>query len=276
VSPRALLVVALCGGCYPWVGGTWDDYAMPDEVQIVGSAIHTERLGGYWSSNTPWGDLWWGWLGEPVPGLTALSLLAPEGPGCFRGQPNELVVTELLADPGATASVLRGPEVFELPYNGTQSRFVGRVDDIPGGTYDLDPVQSDNAGVLEAYPLLSMPPGVAIDGPPMSGPTVNTGSLDALTFTWDPATLAADWFWVQAGISSLSPTGYVPYEWVVCVVPFEDGELTVPTVLWTDSERADAVYIDMGPLDERLGQVGDRAFTASSVGVRRSSGILRL
>lgn len=276
MSPRALVFLALCGGCYPWVGGRWEDYDMPDEVQVVASAVQLERLGGYWSDNSPVGELWWGWLGAPEPGLSALDMLAPEGPGCARGEPSEDVVTGLLADPGASISLLRGADIFELPFDEPSQRFELVVDDIPAGTYDLDSVSSDNAGILEAHPLLSMPPGVAVDGPPFSGQVPNTGSLDELVFSWDPATQAADWFWVEARIAGLTPMGFSPYEWVNCIVPFADGVLEVPPVLWTDTRRADAVYIFMGPVDERLEQIGDREFTVSSIGARRSAGILGL
>ncbi len=272
----ALLVLVLCGGCYPWVDGRWEDYAMPDQVQVVGAAIQLERLGGYWGDTSPEGELWWGWLSEPQAGLSALDMLAPEGPGCARGAPDETLVTGLFEEPGASVSVLRGPEIYELPYDELEQRFALQVDEIATGSYDLDPVLSDAAGALEAHPFLSMPPGVPIDGPPLSGAVANEGTLEDLVFSWDASTQAADWFGVEARIAESSPAGYVAFEWVSCLVPFSDGELSIPTALWSDPDRAAAVYIFMGPVDERVEQVGDRDFTASTVGVRRSAGILRL
>ncbi len=272
----ALALLALCGGCYPWLPGSWDDYAMPDQVQLFASAVHVEKLGGYWSDDTPEAELWWGWSEEPMQGVTALDMIAPGGPGCVRGEPSETVVTSLLIDPGAAASVLRGPDVFELPYNELRARFEAYTEDIGAGSYDLDPVQSDNAGVIEAYPLLSVPAGVPIEGPPLAGPIVNNGTLDGLNFTWDASNPTADWFLVEASISGLTSSGFVPYEWVVCLVPFGDGELSVPEVMWEDGARADAVYITMGTVDEIMVPVGDQDVAASGLGARLSQGILRL
>ncbi len=276
MSRRALLVLLACGGCYPWVGGRWADYELSDEVQLVGAAVSTERLGGYWADPSPTAELWWGWLGAPEQGLSAMDMIAPGGPGCTRGEPSEAVLTDLLADPGATVSLVRGPQAYELPFDAGALRFEASTDTIPAGSYSLDPVQSDHAGVLEASPLLSMPPGINFEGPPVAAQTVMDGSLDGLEFSWDPSTAAADWVFVEARISGLTSTGYSPYEWAVCVVPFADGQLTVAPALWTDTGRADAVYLFMGTVDERLEPVGDRDISASTVGVRRSVGILRL
>lgn len=276
MRPRALLALALCGGCYPWVGGRWADYSDPETVQLVGAAVTTERLGGYWADDSPEASIWWGWLGAPVEGMSALDMVAPGGPGCTRGEPSELVFTDLLADPGATVSLVRGPDDYELPFDDTALRFEAITDTLAAGSYSLDPVLSDDGGLLEADPLLSVPPGINFDSPPLAAQTVMDGTLDDLVFSWEPSTGAADWVFVEARISGLTSSGYSPYEWAVCIVPFEDGQLTVAPALWSDPDQAEAVYLFMGTIDERLEPVGDRDFSASTVGVRRSVGILRL
>ena len=274
---RALcLCLALGGGCYPWVDGEWADYELTDEVQVVGSAVLTDRLGGYWAADVTEAEIWWGWLGAPEPDLFAPDMVAPAGAGCARGEPTEAVLTDLLADPGASVSQLRGAADLELPFDDLDLRFEAVADALPAGAYDLDPVLGAASGVLEAESLCMMPPGVGIEGPPLAGPTVADGTLDDLVFTWDPSTAAADWVMVEARVSGLTSSGYSPYEWAVCLVPFEDGELTVAPVLWSDTERAEAVYVFMGTLTESLEPVGDRGFWASTVSVRRSVGILRL
>jgi hypothetical protein len=272
----ALLCLALCAGCYPWVGGRWADYELPDEVQLVAVATQTEWLGGYWGDPPPEAELWIGWLPQPEPGTTALEVLSPEGAGCHRGEPSEASLTARLGEPGAASVTLLGPERYTLPWVGQRQRFELSTSLLPSGSYALEPVDTAHGGTLQADPLLALPPGVAVEGPPMSGQLVQSGALEDLIFTWEPATGAADWFFVEVRLSELGPTGFVPYEWVHCLVPFTEGVVEVPPVLWTDPGRGDAVYVFSGPVDESLGPVGERPIAASGFGLARSAGILRL
>ncbi len=280
IPPRrpalALLALALCGGCYPYIPGRWADYWLPDTVRVVGAAVHEERMGGYWSDPAPRGEIWWGWFDESQPGADALSMLSSDGPGCSRGEPDEAILTSLLGDPGAAAAVLRGPATFELDFDSGSMRFEADADDLPSGSYTLDPVLSDEAGILEAEPLFSVPGLVALEGPELGGVDPSVVSLDGLDFAWDAGAAVADWVHIEVRLSSLESSGYVPYEWATCLVPFSDGSVSFGPALWGDTARADAVYVIASTVDESLVRVGERSFAAHTIGVRRRLGILRI
>jgi hypothetical protein len=217
-----------------------------------------------------------GWLSQAQPGLSALEALSPEGEGCFRGEPSDASLAELLGEPGAASGTLLGPERFTLPWVGQRQRFELATSFIPAGDYALEAMETAHGGTLQADPLLVMPPGVAFEGPAMGGQLVQDSTLEDLIFTWEPGTDAADWFSVEVRLSELTSSGFVPYEWVHCLVPFSEGVVEVPSVLWTDTARGDAVYVFLGPVDESLSPVGERSIAASGFGLYRSAGILRL
>jgi len=276
VKRLALVWLALAGGCYPWVGGRWDDYWVPDEVQLVGVATHVERVGGYWGDPSPTGDAWIGWLQQPRAGTSAMELFAPDGPGCARGELDESAVTDQLGDPGAEQAWLRGPRDYELTWDTTDQRFEGAIDDIPAGSWDLELHDSERAGVLDVVGLLSMPKAVAISGPDLGGMEIASGTLDDLAFAWTPSTVEADWVYNEARIADLGSSGYQSFEWVRCLGAPEEGELVISSALWNDTGRAEVVYVFPGVLDESFERVTGRDFSASVVGLRRELGMLHL
>ncbi len=276
MRPRALLpLLTLLGGCYPWIGGSWEDYWLADRIRLVGSASHTEPLGGYWSDPAPSGEVWWGWLPRHEPGLTALDMLAPAGAGCAPGRGDAAVVTSLLGDPGASVSTLRGPVNLELPFDPGTQRFVLSAPSLPAGDYELDPILSDHAGTLEAQPLLRMPGALAFTGPALNGAEPARVGLGDLVFSWDPAAEGVDWVFIEVGLAKSSGgSGLAAYEWATCLAPVDEGGVSFGTTLWNEPAQATGAYIWQASVSEVLVPVGAQELSASSVGSRRQVGIV--
>ena len=272
----SLVALGLAGGCYPWVGGSWDDYWVPDEVQLVAVASQVEHVGGYWSDPSPYGDVWLGWLEEPRAGSSVMEIFAPLGPGCTRGEVDESAITDLLGDPGAEAVFLRGPVDVELAWDASKTRLWSPVDDLPVGSWDLEQVQGTSAGDLSVLGLFSMPKAVAITGPELGGAEAAVASLDDLAFSWNPAGGDADWVFIEVRLASGGSSGYQSFEWATCLVPFDQGEVSFASALWDDIERAELVYVFQGVLNEGFERVVGGDFSASTAGLRRELGVLRI
>ncbi len=275
MSRLALVLLALASGCYPWVGGRWDDYWVPDEAQLVGVASHSERLGGYWGDPTPSGKVWWGVLDEPRAGTSPMEIFAPDGPGCVRGSSDESVITDLLIDPGAETSKLRGPVDIEAPWKSNLVRFEAEVDDLPAGSWALEPLETTWVDTLEVTELFRLPSAVAFTGPQLSGQETAWATAADLNFAWNPDQGDADWVFLDLRLAGQQAGGYSTFEWVRCLADHADGELSISPALWSNFEQAELIYVYQGVIVETFQRVEERDFSASTVGLRQEVGILR-
>jgi len=276
VKRLGLCALALCGGCYPWIGGGWDAWWEPEEVQIVGSATIWEPQGGYWGDPSPYGATWWGWLPEPDDTLLALDLVAASGQGCLPGRPDERAVTDRLADPGGSLSELTGPTHIQLAWLADRVRFHAITDQLPTATWDLEPIETEEGGTLQAEGFLAMPGAPRFTGPVLDGAGLATAGVQDLAFSWEPSETEADWAVIEVWLARSSPTGYQSYEWATCVVPWEDGAVAFAEALWSAPAQADAAYIFEGAARETFVRAGRRDFSATALGLRYQVGVVLL
>lgn len=266
------LLLVLVGGCWPFIPGSWEDYAPPPEdVELLGRVEWIRYVGDYWEDETSHGTALLGWYEEPTRSVTPLNLIA-SGEGC-RLAPDLEAIFETFSDPGADQVVVHGPEndIVLDGHSGDNTYFTDsdvRAADISGGVeWDLDQ-ETDYAGRLTAAPLFVLPPAPEYSGPDLATaipPDILTKDLE---YSWevDQDDPKADWF---VGQFQATNAEWDITETVICAVPYTDGSLKVPASIWETTPWGFYVIVGFGR--EAWTELGDDT-SARTLSVRYDMG----
>ena len=262
-------------GCYPALPGSWDDYYVPEDVQILAASLETSYAGSYWDDPSyTTSRLWWGWLAEPGPGWVGLDILAPEGIGCAPEREDFDTLLAQFEPPGAELSTVSGAEDLSLPFWSEAQIFYAEQDQLASGRYNLDSFETDDAGQLEAQGMLRHPDPPQLEGPPMDGDNVAFISLDELVFSWDPEDEAGDYVWIKLMPAVVDEGSYVAFESIVCLAHYADGELVIDEDVLSDPQGTEGIYIYRGLANETAVRVGLREVSAAGFSLSQQFGFV--
>lgn len=274
---RAVLLAVVMGavGCYPALPGSWDDYYVPEDVQILAVSLETSYAGSYWDDPSfSTSRLWWGWLAESGPGWVGLDILAPGGMGCAPERDDFDTVLAAFEDPGAALSTVSGAQELDLPFWSEAQIFYAEQERLASGRYDLDSMDTDGAGSLEVQGMLRHPDPPQLEGPPMDGDSVAFISLDELVFTWDPEDEAGDYVWIKLMPAVVEEGSYVAFESIVCIAPYADGELVIEEDVLSDPQGTEGIYVYRGLANETAVRVGHRDVSAAGFSLSQQLGFV--
>lgn len=267
----ALLLTLTLSGCWPYISGSWEDYYLPEDVQIVGTLRYYEYQGSYWDGDTTRGSVWWGWLDEPTTSVSGFDLVAASQ-GCTVTPVGTDGVLSLMGNPGADASFLAASngQSVELTWLSAEKVFFGEFTDSAWATadvWDLAPVETGEQGKFGVQDFILLPPELEIETTmDFGGSTWPVGSIGDLGFTWDDVGDSEDqWFLVQA--ESVNAAGNT-LEVATCITELGRGELSVNADVFTTTPAA--WYVSYGPVSITHARVGslDVASSISAAHVR--------
>jgi hypothetical protein len=276
----ALLALLSLAGCWPRIPGSWDDYATPEETQIIGMYSWYEYQGAYWSDDTDYGVGWFAWLQEPDPDVTAMTLFHTSTAGCMKGTVDIDWLTARFADAGAgQAQLEHDGERVDLPWDGELNVFFSDA-------LEKEDVVQDTPYDLVALPLMGkpaysegfvmVPPALAMEGPEIDGEVPATVNPEDLAWTWSPAEAQNQKIVVEA---FLVDDANDTLESVVCIADGSDGSIAVTPTFWDDLDQGDGWYVFLQNYREshtRIETELEGVGSARMAGVRGKVGFLGL
>ncbi len=279
-----IVLLALAVGCYPAIPGSWSDYAetvdsgdteLPDEVRILGMSMESSYTGNYWSDpDETDANIWWGWTSEALSGWSPLDIIELESGGCVPEQESWDELLALFGDPGASSSTLAGAEELELSWLPSLKLFLAESERLSTGTYDLEPVETEDQGTLSVDSLFRHPGTPNLVGPRLDGESPESVSLDELGFSWSPGDEAADYVLINLMPARWEDESYVSFESLLCVAPYSAGEIEIQRDELSDPSGTEALYVYQALLNASTAPVGELEVSAATLSLTQELGFL--
>lgn len=250
VCSRVLPCLLLLGatGCWPgWprLDKPWPDY---EQSMVFAHLEWSEPQGGYWSDNSPSGQVFWGVFAQPRQ-ITGYEFDGPTGQ-CASVAAYDFSVFD--ASGGGSTVLKHGGGSVSVPWNSSSDVYAANLaagDFDPSADYDLSQVQ------FGSYPAFAIPGLIHtpsddfhLDSPVIDGTSPATVDLGNLSFTWS-GTVSQ-----QVAIVVVVYSGNTLTDSVECVVD-DTGSLSVPADLFPNSANATEVIVFAGPITLTTGPV---------------------
>lgn len=242
------LALALLAGCWPWIEGSWSDYAVPDAMRAAGIVSWTTYQGDYWVDSTPTGLAYWGWLATPAQGRSGFDLgYAQEGACVLNGGDTDWYFNGAEAVDEKDSQLLGDTEI-DLGFNQSYGLFVAQPDVEPTGAYGLEPFHVGGT-TYAATDAAVMPPHIAFDMNAFAGsspPTVPAS--DITTFDWTVPD-ETDGVTVVASVYIMKDNGAID-SYLSCGAAADAGTITMDFTQLSGISKASYVVIDLAAARE--------------------------
>lgn len=236
-----MLALTLLAGCWPYIPGTWDDYAVPEGTQAMGHVEWIEPLGGYWEDDTPYGVAYWGWL-DPLDTEHDAWDLAYVNEGCVAEAVDPSWFDDAVVEADDETSTLSGEPDIELEWQKRDTRYYADLSDEPTGTYQLEPVHVGGE-TYAGVDTLVMPAPVEWNTSLLDGDEPQAVSEDELaTVKWKPRDDDA----LYAIVRLLVAKDGAAVESLQCGAPLADGKLELDLGQLSELQRSDYVIVLLG------------------------------
>lgn len=265
------LALTLLAGCWPYIPGTWEDYAVPEGTQAMGHVEWIEPLGGYWEDNTAYGTAWWGWL-DPLDTEHSAWDLAYLTEGCTTAGVDPAWLEGKLAPVDDETSTLSGDPSLVLDWARRDNRFYADLGDEPSGTYHLEPVHVGGETYAGADTLV-MPDPVEWNTSLFDGQTTQTITEDQLaTVKWKPS----DDDSLYAIVRLLVARDDTAVESLQCGAPLASGKLELELGKLEELRGSDYVIVLLGVARETESVLDPSGTTSRFLGARHVEGAVMI
>ncbi|MBN2797569.1 MAG: hypothetical protein JXX28_00320 [Deltaproteobacteria bacterium] len=270
---RSLLPLALLpalAGCWPYLPGTWDDYYVPDDIQILGRMMRFEYVGSDLEDMAPATNIDAFWFQEPASDLSPIHLFATRPGECTTASFSWDLFLDRAGDPGAPRMLLSGPGGgIEIPWIASAKVFEGDLtegDYALGAHYALAELDGDD-GDLEIDDFAIAPGPLDFGGLDTVGGAASVQDM-RLSWDWDGSRDDVDWVILQV----YAMRNGTILEAVTCSAPIEDQGIIVPTDLWTTTP--DYWQINRGTARVSKRRIGDTETSSAMLFARLEISLL--